>query len=538
MKFLLFLFTVLLSVSSLAEVKMSALFSDGMVLQQKQAVPVWGWAPAGTAVSVSFAGQTKETKADNNGKWMLKLDALTASAKGAEMTVKVGSESKTIKDILVGEVWICSGQSNMDFTMAQISKDARDKRQQPIPEYVAKETQTAKDSLYRQIAVPRMTSAFKESTGFQGKWLSVDPQNTPGFTATGYFFGRELRKKLNVPVGLIKCAWGGTRVEPWVPMSKFQSNDALKQYYDAETSAIKEQLAKWDDAKVKANYEKQVAKWKETVKKLKDAGKKKFPRKPRMAGKPDKRNTIPSTLYNGMIYQLAPFAVKGAIWYQGESNRKHMPEKYEQHFSALIEAWREVWAQDKFYFYWCQLAQFQAPNAEPLSEDAWTDVCNAQRLVLKLKDTGMAVLNDIGEAGDIHPRNKVDAGKRLSLWAFKQAYGETDLVSSGPLYKSHTVEGSKFVIKFDSAGSGLMVGKKNLLDPTVPADGPLKRFQICGEDKVWKWADAKITGKDTVEVSHKDIAKPVEVRYAWSPNAEGANLYNKEGLPASLFKTK
>jgi sialate O-acetylesterase len=238
-----------------------------------------------------------------------------------------------------------------------------------------------------------------------------------------------------------------------------------------------------------------------------------------------------------MTHSLVPYAIKGAIWYQGESNAGHFQDQYRDRFSAMINAWRERWGQKNLYFYWCQLAQFKAVNAEPIAEDGWVTVCDHQRLALSLPDTGMAVLNDIGEAEDIHPHNKMDAGKRLSLWALKQAYGR-DIVYSGPLYKESKISGNKVVVTFDSVGSGLMVGSKNLLDPVVETKDPLKRFQICGADNRWKWAEAKITGKDTVEVSHPEIAEPVEVRYAWSSNAEGANLYNKEGLPASLFKTR
>ena len=535
-KLLSIVFLLLLSLSLQAEINLPAVFGDGMVLQQKQVVPVWGWATAGTEVSVSFKGQTKTIKADANGKWMLKLDALTASSEAAKMTIRVGSESKTITDILIGEVWLCGGQSNMDFTLGGISKKARNPKYEPIAEYIRNEIVAVNDPLFRQIKVPRTVSPFVEKTNFTGVWEKAVPATIKNFTATGYFFARELRKNLNVPVGLLNCNWGGTLVEPWIPMSKFQTTESLRKYYETETVPIKEKLAKWDEAKVKAVYETQLSVWDVKVKEAK-AAKKKVPRRPHMAQKPDLSNRIPSTLYNSMIHTIVPYALKGAIWYQGESNAGHYPDNYKEHFSAMIEAWREVWGQGDFYFYWCQLAQFRAPNVNPLDKDGWVTVCDQQRLTLSLPNTGMAVLNDIGEANNIHPKNKIDVGKRLSLWALKQAYGQ-DLMYSGPLYKSAKIKGSKVVVTFDNTGRGLMVGKKHLMDPTVESSESLARFQIKGADNKWHWAEAKITGKDTVEVSHKDVIDPVEVRYAWSQNAEGANLYNKEGLPASMFKTK
>ena len=291
----------------------------------------------------------------------------------------------------------------------------------------------------------------------------------------------------------------------------------------------------YDPAKVKAQYEKRLAAWKEQVKKAK-AAKKKFPRKPRMPENPANARTNPTALFNGLINPIVGYGIKGAIWYQGESNKRQNFENYSDYFSLLINSWRKKWGQSDFPFYFCQLAAFMDPNKDPLAKDDWTTVCDQQRITLsKTKNTGMAVLNDIGEAKDIHPRNKVDAGIRLAQWALAKDYGKTR-VHSGPLYKSHKIAGNKIVISFDHIGSGLMVGHKNLLDKAKEVDAPLKRFQICGEDKQWKWADAKIVG-DTVVVSHKAIDKPTAVRYAWSPNPQGANLYNKDGFPASLFKT-
>jgi len=243
-------------------------------------------------------------------------------------------------------------------------------------------------------------------------------------------------------------------------------------------------------------------------------------------------------LYNGMLSAVVPYAIKGAIWYQGESNAGYMTEHYEDYFSAMIRSWRKEWGRGDFPFYWAQLANFRDPNADPLEEDGWASICDQQRRTLKLPNTGMAVLIDIGEAKDIHPRNKPDVGKRLALWALAKDYGIDVPAYSGPLYKISEVKGSKILLRFSQVGSGLMVGSKNLMDDAVEIDEPLKRFQICGKNRAWQWADAMIVSKDTIEVSHPEIAEPVVVRYAWSSNPEGANLYNKEGLPASLFTTE
>ncbi len=513
---------------------MPSVFSDGMVLQRNIPVPVWGWGENGEQVTVSFSGQTKTTKVEDE-QWMVYLEPLAASAASAEMLVKAGDKEITIGDVLVGEVWVCGGQSNMDWILNSVSSDTKDPKHQPIADYNKQKVNNANDPLLRQIKVPRATSVNEELHDFDAAWVKATPDDIGNFTATGYYFARELRQYLDVPVGLLNCNWGGTRVEPWIPVAAYKKNPKLAAYYDKEMAAMEKALKPWNDGTAMAEYEKKLAAWKVESEKLKAAGEKP-PRKPRAPREPKNNQQFPSTLFNAMLHPLIPYAVKGAIWYQGESNAGYFPQEYEERFSTLIQSWREQWGQDKFYFYWCQLAAFKQPNEQPIEKDGWTTVTDNQRRTLKLEDTGMAVLNDIGEAEDIHPRNKIDAGKRLSRWALQQAYGK-DLVASGPLYKSSEVKGDKVIISFDHAGSGLMVGKKHLLDPVVQVDEPLQRFQIRGEDTPWKWAQAEISGPDQVTVWHQEIPNPTAVRYAWSQNPAGANLYNKEGLPASIFKT-
>lgn len=528
---------VLAGNSSSAELTVAGIFSDGMVLQRGMDVPVWGTADPDAAVQVAFAGQTKQTTTNRAGKWMLKLDPLKASAEGRSMTIssQVSDSMLQVSNVLVGEVWLCGGQSNMDWTLTQLTRQTGSDEFKPVYEYLVNEIKTANDPLLRQFTVNGVATPGKEVGLIKsGGWAPAVKGKVNGFSGAGYFFGRELRKELGVPVGLIDANRGGTKIEPWIPREQYLKNDALKAFYYNE-------LAKWEESELPAvkraadaAYQKQLDVWKKRADAAKATGQK-APRKPRKKGYD--QNGVPAALYNGFVHALVPYAIKGAVWYQGESNAGYRTEHYRESMLALIKGWREQWGQGSFPFIWCQLASFRVANEAPMDQDDWVEIQNQQREALALADdTGMAVLNDIGEARNIHPKNKVDVGKRLSLWALSLAY-EGDIVCSGPLYQSSLIDGRKVILKFDHAGSGLMVGRKHLLDSTVEVQGALKRFQICGKDGQWNWADAKITGKDTVEVWHKDIPTPVEVRYAWSSNPEGANLYNKEGLPASLFKT-
>jgi len=462
---------VVVAVAAPAEVRLPSQFGTGMVLQQGEPVPVWGWADAGAKVSVAFASQEKSATAGQDGKWTVTLDALKASTTPGTMTVTAGDDEVKLEDVLVGEVWICSGQSNMEWTVGGCNS----------PDDVA----AADYPLVRQIKVPHKPSA-EPLDNFQGSWVVCSPQTVPGFTAVGYFFARELHKELGVPIGLVNSSWGGTRVEPWTPPCGF-----------AAVPELKEMAEKTYDAK---NHQQ------------------------------------PTVLYNGMIAPLVPLAIRGAIWYQGESNGGEGVSYYHKK-QALIGGWRQLFGQGDFPFYFVQLADFQQPNDNPQGGDGWARLREAQLNTLKIPNTGMAVIIDIGEAGNIHPKNKQDVGRRLALWALAKDYGKKDLVYSGPLYKGMKVEGDKIRVSFDHVGSGLMVGKKEGREPVQEVkDGELRRFAIAGADQQWHWAKAVIDG-DTVVVSCPEVKEPVAVRYAFSMNPEGCNLYNKEGLPASPFRT-
>ncbi|MDF7808075.1 sialate O-acetylesterase [Pontiellaceae bacterium B12219] len=510
-----------------ADVTMPALFSDGMVIQRETKAPVWGLADPGEEILVEASWGAKATGIANaDGSWQVKLQ--TPEAGGPFAITVSGNNTIQIKDVLSGEVWICTGQSNMECNMAFFTKAARNPDDQPAADYIRNEIKTANDPLLRQIKVPQNASPYKKQKDFKGQWISVHPETTGKMTATGYFFARELRKQLKVPVGLVLCAWGGTRVEPWISREAYQAIPEMAVYYDAEMASLKTKSDAYSAEAARKQLASALAKWEANGKKG---------RKPRLQADPAADKQWPATLHNGMLSAIIPYAIQGAIWYQGESNAKYMTDAYQDRFSTLITSWRNEWNQGDFPFYWAQLASFKAANAEPLEDDGWATICDMQRRCLTLPNTGMAVLNDIGEATDIHPHNKMDAGKRLALWALAKDYG-FDLTYSGPLYTGYSIEGNSVLITFDHVGSGLMAGHKNGLEKTVESDEPLKRFQIAGTDREWKWADVEIVGTDTLSVSHPDVPNPTVVRYAWSPNPEGANLYNKEGLPASLFTTE
>ena len=500
--------------AGMADVQPSALFADGMVIQRETKAPVWGTADAGEKVTVTGSwGETVSTTADASGKWMVKLE--TPKAGGPYTLTIQGNNTVEIKDVLSGEVWFCSGQSNMVFELKRLAatnNHRTEKKYKAAAAYVKKEMETARDEMLRQFTVTGNTSPQEPLETLSGQWMSSSPQTNPDFSGTAYFFGCELRNELDVPVGLILCAWGATRVEPWIPAEAYQQDEEMAVYYQNNMMSKEEEMAE------------------------------------REATRRGWRPTVPSTIFNGMVNPVIPYAIKGAIWYQGEANSSHNPHNYERNLRTMISSWREHWGQPpspgsgvpwgEFPFYFAQLANYAKPRPGTIGFEGWPTVCDQQRRTLGLKNTGMAVLYDIGESRDVHPHNKMDVGKRLALWALKHDYNQSIPVWSGPLYKSHEIKGDKVIIKFDSAGSGLMSGEKPVMDATRETADPLKHFEICGADRQWKLALAEITEKDTITVSHPEVPKPSVVRYAWAPNPEGANLYNKEGLPASIFTTE
>ena len=483
-----------------ADVKLPAVISDNMVLQRGMEVPIWGWAEPGENISVmaSWQGRGCSTKADKDGKWMVKIFQSIAGGP-FEITI-VGKNTIKIENVLVGEVWVCSGQSNMQMSVRSSAMAEQEIAAADYPDI-------------RLFTVERKVAEQPQSD-CTGSWASCSPQTVPAFSAVAYYFGRKLHKELNVPVGLIHTSWGGTPAEAWTSKDVLELDvefePILKRYSDV--------VAKYPQAK--REYEQKMNEWEKAVARAGAEGKEP-PRKPRAPIGPVNPHS-PAGLYNAMIAPLIPYGIRGAIWYQGESNAGRAYQ-YRKLFPAMIANWRNDWGQGDFSFLFVQLANFMAVNPEPV-ESAWAELREAQLMTLSLPNTGMAVIIDIGEANDIHPKNKQDVGKRLALWALGGSYGKK-LEYCGPIYKSMRVEGNKIILHFDHVGGGLVAG----------GGGPLKGFAIAGADRKFVWADAKIDG-DTVVVSSDKVSEPAAVRYGWADNPV-CNFYNKEGLPASPFRT-
>lgn len=520
-------FAMLLSYSVSAEVKVHALFSDHMVIQRDTTIPIWGWANVNEIVSVKTSwGASAQVITDSQGNWKAFIKTPKA---GGPHTITIYSKNKIeINDVLSGDVWLCTGQSNMDFAMSKFVNDAKEPQYQTLVEYIRNEVATANDDWIRHIEVPQTTSLFEKKTDFEDNWRSVNPKQIGKITATGYFFAKEIRKHVNVPIGLLECSWGGTRIQPWISEEAYLEDENMQAYFEASRKKSESMIEKMDAKDyVDKDFQEKMAVWEKNGKKG---------RKPRAKVHPTKDMQLPATLYNGMLSAIIPYSIKGAIWYQGESNAGFMPNEYEEYLTAMINSWRSEWNQGSFSFYWVQLAGCKRGNDK--ADKGWATVNDKLRKTLNLPNTGMAVLYDIGEAKDIHPHNKMDAGKRLAFWALEKDYNLYIPAVSGPLYTSKKINGNKIEIGFKEEGSGLMVGNKTLMDATVAVNEPLKWFEIVGEDGIWKPAEAKIISGNKIEVWSTSISNPTNVRYAWSGNPEGANLYNKEGLPAAVFTTE
>lgn len=515
---------LLLAPLAQAELKVANVFSDHMVLQQKMPIRVWGWAKPGQKITVEIrdqeGGNDAEGVAGNDGKWMVELSPMRAieNPPAYKLTIKAGKESVAFTDILIGEVWICSGQSNMEWTVRACANPKE-------------EIANAKHPTIRLFNVPqhiKQNTPQKDSQ--KAKWQVCSPQTVANFSACGYFFGRELSNELNVPIGLVGTNWGGTRIEPWTPPVGFAQVPKLKN--------ISKAIAALDPAtdagkNAREKYLMQVDFWLDSAKKNLATG--------QDIGSAPQFNINPpggaTQIYNGMVAGLTPLSARGVIWYQGESNAGD-GLKYDYLKEALVKGWREVFQNDDLSFYWVGLAGFGRGHSGKPEGGGWGPVREGQRRALRLPNTGMAVTTDIGHPSDIHPKNKQDIGYRLAQWALAKNYGK-DVVHSGPMYKSHEIKGNTVVVHFDHIGSGLMAATKggtHLMDPVKPTSGAaLEAFSLRDEKGAWHWATATIEGKTVVLKSDK-VAKPTAVRYAYD-SLPKVNFYNKEGLPAVPFTT-
>jgi sialate O-acetylesterase len=473
-----------------ADVKLPAIFGSHMVLQRDQKDRVWGWAEPGEEVTVKIAEQTHATKAGSDGSWQVMLDPMPA---GGPHTLAIeGKNSVKFDDVLVGEVWICSGQSNMQWSVAA-SNDSD------------LEIATAKYPLVRLITVPNR-GIQEPQKDFHGQWQTCRPDTVGGFTAVGYFFGRTLNQMLGVPIGLINDSWGGSACEAWI------RRDIL-----AADEKYAPMLKRWE------KLEKDFADWKTAADKAKAEGVKP-PAQPsgNLAGLMG-GNSRPANIYNGVLKPTIGYGIRGAIWYQGESNAGRAYQ-YRDLFPLMIKSWRDEWGQGDFSFYWVQLADFMAETREP-KESQWAELREAQTMTKKLPKTGEAVIIDLGEGKDIHPKNKQDVANRLVRWALARDYG-IKIACESPIYKAMEKNGNKIVLKFDYAGQGLKT-----FDVTEP-----RGFAIAGSDHEFINAKAKIVAPGTVEVWSDAISEPAAVRYAWADNPV-CNVYSAAGLPLTPFRT-
>ena len=621
---------------SYGDIRLPKIVSDNMVLQRNKPITIWGWADANEKVTVHFNKQTKSGKADQSGKWNITLDAETAG--GPFQLMVKGKNTITLTNILVGEVWVCSGQSNMEWPLRNSTNAELEIQQANYPEI-------------RHFEVQKSVSTKLEEDVKGGDWKVCTPENARDFTAIGYFYARELYQKLKIPIGLIHTSWGGTHSETWTSREAFenstefkdmiasmpaldldalakQKNEALlKKLKDLNlsmpTSAEAERWkdlslddSKWpsmqlpglwenylgeldgfvwfrktiminrDDADKEAfidlgmiddsdesyvngikigatkNKYNELRRYKIPAGTLKDGknviavrvddtgggggiygeakdlkltiGKNVFPlagdwvyniEKFQAGNSSVNPNSYPTLLFNAMLNPLFNYGIEGALWYQGESNAGRAYQ-YQTAFPLMIKDWRNHWKQGDFPFYFVQLASFNSANGTSEKGSAWAELREAQTMTLSLPNTGMAVTTDVGEANDIHPRNKQDVGKRLAAIALNKVYGLATIYS-GPSFQSMKVEGNKIRVSFSNLGSGLLVKDKY---------GYVKGFEIAGSDQKFQYAKASIDGNDVV-VSADHVASPLAVRFAWADNPEDSNLFNKEGFPAIPFRS-
>ncbi len=500
-KLLVFLIVLGANLAATAQVKLPALVGDNMVLQQNAKVNLWGWASPNEKINIQLGWQTAPVQitANSDGTWKTTVNTPQGSEKKYNITIEATNKIN-IQNILVGEVWICSGQSNMEW---------------PVKNTNSAELAilTANAPNIRLITVPRVgTDQIKND--FEGAWTACTPESVKDFSAIGYFFGRRLCDALNVPIGLIDDSWGGSAAEAWV------NKDIL-----LKDPKYNDLMAWWKDKELHYNYELEVTNWKKSLEAWEalPSGLRNTPR-PQRPGDLMSGNQRPANIYNGVLHPTIGYGIKGVIWYQGESNAGRAYQ-YRDLFPLMIQNWREEWGQGDFPFYYVQLADFQKETDMP-GESSWAELREAQTMTMdRLSNTGQAVIIDLGEGRDIHPRHKQTVADRLARWALAKDYNK-GILFSGPTYQTMQIDKGKIILTFNNVGQGLYA-----FDTPEP-----KGFAIAGEDKRFEWAEAKIISSTQMEVWSDHISNPVAIRYAWADNPV-CNMYSRDGLPMIPFRT-
>jgi sialate O-acetylesterase len=482
---------LLSSFSSLrGEIKLPALFSDHMIVQRQQPVHVWGRADPGESVAVTFRGDSKTTAADRLGNWHVYLSPTEAGGP-FEMTVR-GKNALTLHDVLVGDVWLASGQSNMEFPMSKTANSDA-------------EIAAARYPKIRLLLVKKTYSDYPRSDVAVVPWTDCNPASVTDFSAVAYFFGREIYRHEKVPIGLIDATWGGTPIEAWTSLTVLTADAGLMPVFAARAALMNRQE---ESLRLIEDENRQIEEARSAAKPV-----------PTFPWHGDMNSWAPAALYNGMIAPLIPFAIRGVIWYQGEANSRYdlVPSMYERVFPKMIRDWRVAWGEGDFPFLYVQLANFTSTNVED-----WPTIREAQRKALVLRNTAMVVTIDIGNPEDVHPTNKHDVGARLALAGRAVAYGEA-IEYSGPLFREMSSDGSALRLWFDHTTGGLQT-----------KGGGLRGFEIAAVDGQYHSAEAKIDGANVI-VSSTAVPRPTTVRYGWA-NSPDCNLYNGAWLPASPFE--
>jgi sialate O-acetylesterase len=505
---LFFVLIVLLAVTARADVRLPQIFGDGMLLQRDKPIAVWGWADPNEKVLVSFSDHTVATVTDELGRWRIALPALSADSTSRDLSVR-GKNTVTLREVVVGDVWFCSGQSNMSISVGHFVA---------VPE-VKQDIAAAKYPLIRHFGV-KENFADEIQDDVSGTWLTCSPQTVSQFCAVGFYFARKVHAESGIPIGIVRSAKGSTSIEMWLSQEMLLNTPVFESY----AVKMRESLARWERSKVAALQNNIPAN---------------SPDFPPFPFGEKVRSPRCVTLHNGMIAPLVNLTIRGILWYQGEGNAGDamVAQAYLAKQQALIRELRKTFGDEALPFYYVQLPAYRDASEVPAGGGSWPMLRESQRKCLSTPHTGMAVTIDIGDANDIHPTNKVDVGERIARWALKNEYGKKDLVTSGPLFRDLQIRGDKARVHFESTSSRLMIGTKKGRSPVVEdKQGKLQGFAVAGADRKWHWAQATIDG-ETVVVHSPEVTDPVAVRYAFSANPTGANLYNDSGLPASPFRS-